>query len=76
MDRRPGWYTWLALLAVAVASPVLSLWLGLQLAQRSQCGVYRAQLAVYREVPPTTATGVALKKTYEEKIQSDCGGKA
>ena len=75
MERRPGWYTWLALLGCAVISPFLSIWASVNIAQRSNCDLYRTQVEVYQETPPSTAAGVRLFETYQAKIRADCGGK-
>jgi hypothetical protein len=73
MERRPGWYTWLALLAVMVVSPVASVWLAVSIAQRSNCDIYQENVNVYRESPPTTAAGKGLQQVYLEKLRTKCG---
>lgn len=67
----PVWY----LLLIVVLSNLLiagsTLWYVRHLDER-ECAALAAEVAVYREQPPTTATGKKLAAALDERLRVDC----
>lgn len=67
----PLWYVLLAavmsFLAVASAAVVYA-----EHVARRQCAMYRAEIAVYEEVPPASETGRRMAQTKEDFVRRYC----
>lgn len=64
----PLWYALLAVLVSVLVVAGATLWYARDLARR-QCTVLAAEVAAYREVPPTTGTGQQLAQAKEQLLR-------
>lgn len=91
MKQQPSWYAWAALVVATAASVGLNAVVGIGLAERSieaereaaeanrraTCTLIKAQIEVYRETPPTLATGQNVERSWKEMstlFRCDQGG--
>lgn len=73
---RPGWYWWLTLAILPILLSVLSVYASVRFSERARldsdqkdCALVAAINRAYRETPPTTPTGQAVARAYEEQYQ-------
>ncbi|WP_329013264.1 hypothetical protein OG271_04080 [Micromonospora rifamycinica] len=67
----PIWYVLLAVVVSVLTVSGAGIWYTEHVARR-QCAMYTAELAVYREVPPSTETGRRLAATKTDFVRRYC----